>query len=99
MVLGQVRENFSVQFNIFLLQGIYELAVFYSVLLGRGAQLDLPEPAVVALLFFTALEHPRESVEQSLLGRPFFGFAAPAIALRELQYLFLFYGRRCPVLP
>lgn len=96
IVFGQVGHNFPVQFNVRFLEPVDELGIVRSVLADRGVDLDSPEFAEFALLFFAVGELEAPGVEQGLFGLALFGFARPQKALgvfkESLAALICFYS-------
>ncbi len=80
----QLRQNFSVQFYIRLLERRNKSSVSHAVQAGSRADFNVPQSAHLALLFLAPLGHAGERMEQGLFGRSFFVRAVPLKALGQL---------------
>lgn len=91
LVLGQTGEAFPVEAHIRFLERTDELAVAHALFYCSSANFYVPEAAVVAFLFLTALKSVRPGVQECLFGGALLALAPPLEALGVLENLFSFF--------
>ena len=64
----EVGEDFAVEVDVGALQAVDEFVIRKSRLAGRGADLDLPQAAVDALLFAAVFELKCPGMQKRFLG-------------------------------
>lgn len=83
-MLGQVGENFAVQFYFGFFQFVDQPAVGNIVVSGSGADSDLPKAAEIPFFLPAVGKLKRPGVQKRLFGLAVFGFAGPHKALGVL---------------
>jgi len=84
-VLGEIRENLAIELDMGLGETIDELVVREAHGAGCGANLDLPQAAEDAFLFFAIVELKLPCMQKRFLGGAILGVASPHKTLRMFQ--------------
>lgn len=87
-MLGEVGENFAVEFDVGALETGNELVIRQAMLAGSGADLDLPKAAEVALFLTAALELVSPGVEHGFFGGAVLLASTPHKTLRVFEQSF-----------
>jgi len=83
-VFGEIREDFAVEINVGFFETGDEAVVWHAMQARGGADLDLPQPAKVTLLFAAALKGMHPGVLERFLGGAVLVFASPLKTLGVL---------------
>ena len=89
-MLCEVREDFSVEFYVFLLERRDERTILRAGFSACGVYAYVPKTAKHSFLLLAAAEFSGERVKQGLLGGALLGFPPPAEALCKFEQLLSF---------
>lgn len=85
MVLGKLRENFSIKYHMRFFQIGYKRAICRVVGSGSGIDPDIPKRAEISLAAPAVAVLVRPRFHDRLFGGSRSGFSAPAVAFRVFQ--------------
>ena len=84
-MFGELGHNFPVQLNVRFFETVYQFAVRYSIGLGSGVYLHLPQSSHISFFLSSVVESVQTGVKQGFSGHSFFGFSAMAKSLNLLK--------------